>query len=139
MYARVWPGKKLEIGLLGSISSMTMDTSGTESAAANQKRRVISRSSGFSSGSSSVIARGSNAIPQIGHSPGSSRTISGCIGQVHSVRVTGAGATFGSSAIPHFGQSPEPTCSISGCMGQVKMASADPSTSCPSWCSCECS
>ena len=29
-----------------------------------------------------VIVRGSSAMPQIGHAPGSSRTISGCIGQV---------------------------------------------------------
>ena len=33
--------------------------------------------------------RGSSAMPQIGQLPGSSRTISGCIGQVHSVLTTG--------------------------------------------------
>ena len=37
--------------------------------------------------------RGSSAMPQIGHEPGSERTISGCIGQVYSIRVAGASGT----------------------------------------------
>ena len=37
-------------------------------------------------------------MPQIGQLPGASRTISGCIGQVHSVLVAGAAGTGGSSA-----------------------------------------
>ena len=45
-------------------------------------------------------------MPQIGHEPGSARTISGCIGQVYSVRVAGAAGTSGSSAMPHLGQAP---------------------------------
>ena len=60
-------------------------TSGTVSAVLTQKRRDMSRSSGLSS--SSVMFRGSSAIPQIGQLPGVSRTTSGCIGQVHSDRV----------------------------------------------------
>jgi hypothetical protein len=63
----------------------------------------MSMSSGFLS--SIVTVRGSSAMPQIGQLPGASRTISGCIGQVHSVFVTGA-TVSGSSAMPHFGQAP---------------------------------
>ena len=81
----------------------------------------MSSSSGFRS--SSVTARGSSAIPQIGQAPGASRTISGCIGHVHSVLVTGA-ATTGSSAMPHFGQAPGPFWRTSGSIGQVYSASA---------------
>ena len=44
-------------------------------------RRVMSASSGFGA-SSSVMVRGSRAMPQIGQAPGASRTTSGCIGQV---------------------------------------------------------
>ena len=64
------------------------------------------------------MVRGSRAMPQIGHEPGSSRTISGCIGQVHSVLVTGEKST-GSSAIPHFGHAPGPFWRTSGSMGHV--------------------
>jgi uncharacterized protein YraI len=46
---------------------------------------------------------GSKAMPQIGQVPGSSRTISGCMGQVYWTRVRAAGVA-GSSAMPHFGQ-----------------------------------
>ena len=83
----------------------------------------MSSSSGFLS--SSVTHAGSSAIPQIGQDPGSSRTISGCIGQVHSVFVTGAAMT-GSSAIPHFGQAPGPLWRTSGSIGQVYSASPVP-------------
>ncbi len=53
-------------------------------------------SSGFSSAAApppgSATERGSRAMPQIGQLPGRSRTISGCIGQVHSATGTvGAG------------------------------------------------
>ena len=51
-----------------------------------QKRRVMSRSSGFSS-SVAVTVRGSSAMPQMGQDPARSRTISGCMGQVYSVFV----------------------------------------------------
>ena len=83
---------------------------GTVIAADHQNRRVMSSSSGLLS--SIVTTRGSSAMPQIGQEPGASRTISGCIGHVHSVFVTGATVT-GSSAIPHFGQAPGPFCRTS--------------------------
>ena len=61
---------------------MASATSGMPSATLIQKRRVMSRSSGLSS-SAAVTVIGSSAMPQIGHAPGPSRTISGCMGQVH--------------------------------------------------------
>ncbi len=59
-------------------------------------------------------------MPQIGQVPGPSRTISGCIGQTHSV--AGSAGVTGSSAIPHLGQVPGPDRTTSGCIGQVKLA-----------------
>ena len=111
------------MGRLGSMSNMTMAMSGTESAAANQKRRVMSRSSGLSS-SSNVTVRDSRAMPHFGQSPASSCTTSGCIGQVHSVFVARAGIPFGSKAMPHLGQSLGPTVSTSGCIGHVNTVPA---------------
>src|SRR5580704_10982233 len=58
-------------------------------------------------------------MPQIGQFPGWSRMISGCIGQVYSVRAAGKLATTGSSGMPHFGQEPAPCWRTSGCIGQV--------------------
>ena len=58
-------------------------------------------------------------MPQIGQEPGSSRTISGCIGQVHSVFVAATAGTAGSSAMPHFGQAPGRSLSTSGSIGQI--------------------
>src|SRR5262245_57023776 len=55
-------------------------TSGIESAALTQSRRVRSRSSESSSGAPSI---GTSAIPHFGHEPGPTCTISGCIGQVY--------------------------------------------------------
>ena len=78
---------------------------GAVSTSDRRNRLVMSSSSGFAS--SSVTTRGSRAMPHLGQDPGASRTISGCIGQVHSVRVAGAGDT-GSSAMPHFGHAPGP-------------------------------
>ena len=90
------------------------------SATANQKRRVMSRSSGFSSSVFDGV-RASSAIPQMGHAPGASRTICGCIGQVHCAR-TGAGTgVSGSRAIPHVGHDPGPSWRTSACMGHVKI------------------
>ena len=101
-----------------AILPMVRTRSGTVSAAETQKRTVMLRSSG-SSGSSAVIVRGSRAMPQIGQLPGSPRTISGCIGQVHSVFFDGAAGAFGSSAMPHLGHEPGPSFSTSGCIGHV--------------------
>ena len=81
-----------------------------------QNRRRMSSCSGFRS--SAVIVRGSGDMPHFGHAPGSERTISGCIGQVYSVR-TGGDTNAGSRDMPHFGQLPGPCWRISGCMGQV--------------------
>ena len=78
----------------GIMSDIPSASTGIASATLIQKRRVIETSSGFSS-SSTVTVRGSSAIPQIGHEPGSGRTISGCIGQVYSTRVAGAAGISG--------------------------------------------
>jgi hypothetical protein len=72
-------------------------SSGAVSAAEIQKRRFMSVSSGFSI-SSAVTVRGSSAIPQIGHAPGASRRICGCIGQVHSTFAPGGATGAGASA-----------------------------------------
>ena len=79
-------------------------SSGVVKIAPIQKRSEKSRSSGFSS-DAAVTMRGSRAMPQIGHAPGSERTISGCIGQVYSVRVAATGIS-GSKAMPHEGHAP---------------------------------
>jgi hypothetical protein len=57
-------------------------TSGTAAAAEIHMRRVKSTSSWLGSSDGTM---GSRAMPQIGQLPGSSRTISGCIGQVYCV------------------------------------------------------
>ena len=79
----------------------------------------MSMSSGCSSSSAEMVF-GSRAIPQIGQLPGASRTISGCMGQTHSIfdYPETIGST-GSRAMPHFGQAPGLGSLISGCMGQV--------------------
>src|SRR5215469_18342679 len=96
---------------------IAITSSGAVSTTPIQKRRVISRSSGFSS-VVAVTVRGSSAIPQIGHEPGSDRTISGCIGHVYSVRVVGSGLS-GSSAIPHDGHGTGLGSRTSGHIGQT--------------------
>ena len=53
----------------------------SENGSVHQKRRRVSRSSGFSSAPAAGIA-GSSAIPQSGQVPGWSWRICGCIGQV---------------------------------------------------------
>src|SRR5690242_11240980 len=105
------------IGIPGSMSPIASASRGAVSARLIQKRRVISRSSGFSF-SFAVTVRGSSAMPQIGHAPGPGRTISGCIGQVYSTLVAGAG-TSGSSAIPQRGQALALVARTSGHMGQT--------------------
>ncbi len=60
-------------------------SSGTVSTAPIQRRRLKSTSSGFGPSSGAGTPIGSRAMPQIGHSPGPSRTISGCMGQVYLV------------------------------------------------------
>src|SRR6266566_6641555 len=115
--------------VLGDANRMSGDNAGKKSDIATSRIRIVSAvhsqnrlvmfaSSGFFSSSVATIL-GSRAIPQIGHDPGSSRTISGCMGHVYSVFVAGGAPTTGSSAIPHFGQSPGPCWRTSGSIGQV--------------------
>src|ERR1035437_1048187 len=108
----------------GSSSETIRANMGAASAMLIQNRLDISASSGLPS--SAVISRGSRAMPQIGPTPGSERTTSGCIGHVYSVRATGRAIVAGSSAMPHFGQLPGPSCFTSGCMGHVYSLEAMP-------------
>lgn len=64
-------------------------------------------------------------MPQIGQFPGSSRTTSGCIGQVYWVFVGSVGVS-GSSAIPQLGQAPGASSRTSGHMGQTYALSDTP-------------
>src|SRR5581483_623259 len=102
---------------------MAITKSGAVRTTLIQKRRVMSVSSGLTS-SSAVTRRGSRAIPQMGQLPGASRTISGCIGQVHSVLGRGAAGKAGSSAMPHFGQAPGFEDCTSGSIGQIHRSAA---------------
>jgi hypothetical protein len=69
--------------------------------------------------SSALTSRGSSAIPQIGHWPGPSSEIWGCIGHVQSAFFPEATGVAGSSAMPHFGQLPGNFWLTSGCIGQM--------------------
>ena len=91
--------------------------SGAVSTTPTQNRRVMSRSSGFSC-STAVTVRGSRAMPQIGHEPGWLRTISGCMGQVYSVRDAWRGLS-GSKAMPQEGQAPGFASRTSGHIGHT--------------------
>jgi hypothetical protein len=102
----------------GIRSDMAISRIGMVNAVEIQSRLVMLTSSGFFS-SFAVTVLGSRAIPQIGHEPGVSLTISGCMEHVYSVFVAGAEATTGSSAIPHLGQSPGRSWRTSGSIGQV--------------------
>src|SRR5882672_249878 len=104
--------------MAGTRSDMATTRSGMVSAVQIQNLLVMFTNSGFFS-SSAMTVLGSRVIPQIGHEPGLSRTIWGCMGHVYSVFVAGAAATTGSSAIPHFGQSPRRRWRTSGSIGQV--------------------
>ena len=84
----------------------------------SRNRRVMSTSSGLGA-SSRVTVVGSSAMPQIGQSPGSSRTTSGCIGQVYSTLVGSSAGIAGSSAMPHIGQAAGPSLSTPGHIGQM--------------------
>ena len=99
---------------------IAITNTGTANATPIQKRRVMSSSSGFSSFAATVL--GSSAMPQIGQSPGSLRTISGCMGQTYSV-MSGLGSAFsGSSAMPHMGHAPGLDSRTSGSIGQMYTA-----------------
>ena len=98
-------------------ASMARINTGKASRVEPQKRRLMSMSSAFFS--STTMLRGSSAMPHFGQLPGVSCTISGCMGQVYSVRVTGACRVSGSSAMPQPGQAPGPCCRTSGHIGQM--------------------
>jgi hypothetical protein len=106
-------------GRPGIKSPMAMISRGMVKTKEIQKRRRMSRSSGFSASAAAAL-RGSRAMPHLGQAPGASCATSGCMGQTHSVLVTGAAGTpAGSRAMPHLGQAPGASCATSGCMGQV--------------------
>ena len=73
---------------------MARNNTGSVRTRHTRNRRDMSISSGFGS-SSAVTVRGSSAMPQSGQLPGSSRTTSGCMGQVYSVLAAGAAGSFG--------------------------------------------
>src|SRR5580704_14800093 len=99
-----------------NMADMAAISSGAVNTRLIQKRRVMSRSSELSS-AAAVTVRGSSAMPQIGHEPGPGRTISGCIGQVYSVRV--AAGTSGSRAIPQDGHAQGFVARTSGHIAQT--------------------
>ena len=66
----------------GSMSAITMMSSGPASSAESRNRRVMSWSSGFFS-ASACGAVASSAMPHLGQSPGVSWMTSGCIEQIH--------------------------------------------------------
>src|SRR5687768_12663693 len=109
---------RAEIGTNPDISIIASTVRGAVKTTEPQNRRVMSFSSWFS-GSAAVTVRGSRAIPQIGHAPGSDRTTSGCIGHVHSTDIDGAAGISSSRAIPHFGHAPGFLERTSGSMGQI--------------------
>ena len=67
-----------------------------------------------------VFMHQGSAMPQIGQSPGSSRIISGCIGQVYCR--AGEAKRTRSNAMPQLGQSPAWSDSTSGCIGHDQHA-----------------
>src|SRR5260370_32102445 len=103
---------------------MEVSDKGAVSASLPRSRRAMVASSGFWS-SSAEMTRGSSAIPQIGHDPGSVRTISGCIGQTYSVLVLGRAGKAASNAIPHFGHAPGLFWCTSESIGQMYSTAVD--------------
>src|SRR3990172_8985463 len=117
-HLRIDLGTRRQGSIHGMYPPMTMNTRGIVRTALTQRRRVMSMSSGLSSSSSETVL-GSSAMPQMGQFPGASRTISGCMGQTHSVFAAGLEGSRSSSAIPHLGQETGSRSRISGCMGQL--------------------
>src|SRR5262245_386122 len=77
-----------------AMSAIVIAKIGAVRIAPTRKRRSMSTSSGFGA-SDSETTRGSSAIPQIGHGPGTGLTISGCIGHVYSAPAVGRGGGTG--------------------------------------------
>ncbi len=113
-----WPGIR---------SDMPRKSSGSVRTTPTQNRRVMLSSSGSGSSSGSTV-RGSSAMPQMGHAPGSLRTICGCMGHTHSVRAVIATGCSGSSAMPHLGQAPGWSWRTSGSIGQIHIVPGGAST-----------
>ncbi len=97
-------------------ASIASKNTGRDNTTPTQKRLLMSINSSFFSSTSTV--RGSSAMPHFGQLPGLSCTISGCIGQVYSVRLASCGTPMGSSAMPQIGQDPGRSSSTSGSIGQ---------------------
>ena len=66
-----------------NMSAMASTNTGAPIAAAIQRRRVMSTSSGFGPSSAETVI-GSRAIPHFGQAPGPCWTTSGCMGHVYS-------------------------------------------------------
>src|ERR1043166_1899449 len=66
-------------GAFGTRCDIARTKTGNVNAAPIQSRRVMSVNTESSSAVAAEMVFGSSAIPQIGQSPGSSRSISGCI------------------------------------------------------------
>src|ERR1700689_3891960 len=98
---------------------IAITSNGTVKATLTQNRRVMSRNSGLSSSIATVF--GSSAIPQMGQCPGSSRTISGCIGQTYCMRSVACGIS-GSNAMPQLGHATGFVSRTSGHIGQTYVA-----------------
>src|SRR5439155_1662748 len=84
----------------GAMPDMPRRRTGAVRTRLTQNRRLMAVSSGFGS-SSAVTVRGSSAMPQIGQEPGSSLTISGCIGQVNSALLEVAGLCAAREEVQH--------------------------------------
>ena len=76
------PITKLLWSTEGTICAIARKKTGMVKTSPNQKRRVMSVSSGFSPSSAETVC-GSSAIPHLGQSPGPSCSTSGCIGHVY--------------------------------------------------------
>ena len=85
-------------GRPGMRSAMAMTKTGRLRTRLTQNRRVMSTSSGLGA-SSRITVVGSSAMPQSGQSPGSSRKISGCMGQVYRVSVACSAGAAGSTRL----------------------------------------
>src|SRR3984885_8447439 len=119
-----WPLNLFWSGWPGNTSETMTASSGRVRATPIQRRRVMLANSGFAE--SVATTSSSSAIPQIGQSPGPSRSISGCMGQVYLAPSVATNGSIGSRAIPHFGHGPGFTACTSACIGQVyRLAAGD--------------
>ena len=106
----------------GIISAIASTSSGTVRARQTQNRRVMSIELGVRVRRRPWTVSGSSAMPQIGHAPGPSRTISGCIGQVYRVPA-GAVAVGADTANVGF-RTTRPSCPAAGAVAVYRAGSA---------------